>query len=389
MPAVEEIPRSHASRKSWRAASAAATGLLLLLPAPSFCLSSSQRPSPPADFRKADCSAHTEVWDAVLSPSASDRLHSFASGGDGGDGGLSHRILVRGSHRASHRPLSPLERALDSILTALGDASSAVEYWTRREWRHIEAHADVDEAAARTDAPATHRHPRHGHVLYLQVGTEVRGPTAVFDAPRGVRSGADLAAGEDLRGGITLVPPAGGRLARFRGDALHAVPRPADLWFLPFVRGAAKYRPEEKFGRSVVLFNTWPSEGDVEADGIGAGEYPGGAPPLDVEEYFWKDGEEGACAWETGGAECNPGEEWRGVPVNHMDEGTSSWEEAKVWLLGDERRRGVPGRTVKILAEEGRVDGDDPTSGKSSASSLREALLHETSKVTRFQIRGL
>jgi len=388
MPAVEEISRSHASSKSWRAASAAATSLLLLLlPALSSCLSSPQRLSPPTDFRTADCSAHTEVWDGVLSPSSSRRLHSFASGGDGGDGGLSHRILVRGSNRTPQLPLSPLERALDSILIALGDSSSAVEYWTRREWRHIEAHADIDEVAARTDAPATHRHPRHGHVLYLQVGTEVRGPTAVFGP--GVRSGADLAAGEDLRGGITLVPPAGGRLARFRGDALHAVPRPADLWFLPFVQGAAKYRPEEKFGRSVVLFNTWPSEGDVEADGIGAGEYPGGAPPLDVEEYFWKEGEDGACAWESGGAECNPGEEWRGVPVNHIDGGTPSWEEAKVWLLGDERRRGVPGRTVKILAEEGRVDIDDPTGGKSSPSSLREALLHETSKVTRFHIRGL
>lgn len=53
------------------------------------------------------------------------------------------------------------------------------------------------------------------------------------------------------------VPAKPGRLFRFNGTYLHAVPRPTNFWFLLFVKGAPQYDPPEELGRSVVLFNTW------------------------------------------------------------------------------------------------------------------------------------
>jgi hypothetical protein len=65
--------------------------------------------------------------------------------------------------------------------------------------------------------------------------------------------------GSEKSGSVELVtiPAVPGRLLRFEGDSLHAVPRPANLWLLKFVQGAANYEPEEEWGRSVILFNTW------------------------------------------------------------------------------------------------------------------------------------
>ena len=124
----------------------------------------------------------------------------------------------------------------------LGDAEYGhVEYWARQEWKHIEAHADVDEKAAA--AGGALRYPTTGHVLYLRVGSEVRGPTCVW-------SDRALA-----RGALTTVPAVAGRVLRFDGAATHAVPRPHDLWFLPFVKSGGR---GDAFERSVVLFNTWP-----------------------------------------------------------------------------------------------------------------------------------
>jgi len=59
---------------------------------------------------------------------------------------------------------------------------------------------------------------------------------------------------------VITVPDVPGRLLRFQGDYLHAVPRPTDVWFLSFVQGVPKYNPEEEWGRSEVLFNTWRDE---------------------------------------------------------------------------------------------------------------------------------
>lgn len=276
-----------------------------------------------------------------------------------------HRAAKKGGlgHKAFSRPLGEehniIERTLDALLSTLGDKSPYVEYWTRQEWRSIEAHADVDEFLAKNqDASGNNdhtdfRYPTNGHVLYLNVGSSVRGPTCVFP---GRRSGGDLTTVESNEPNVDLVivPAVPGRLLRFEGDYLHAVPRPTDLWLLKFVQGAAQYEPEEEWGRSVILFNTWDD------------------PPLQV-PINSIDKDESCLAGTIDF--CNSRSEWKeaynfalesgenGVaPSNDQNNDRVS---AKIWLLGNLRRRGHEMRTLKL----------------SSPPNL-SAALHETTKVT-------
>lgn len=274
-------------------------------------------------------------------------------------GGLGHKTFSRplGKEHGS------IEKALDALLFTLGDTSPYVEYWTRQEWRSIEAHADVDEFLAKSqdaagqDDHTDFRYPTNGHVLYLNVGSSVRGPTCVFP---GRRSGRDLLTthtpdeSEAPNVDLVIVPAVPGRLLRFEGNYLHAVPRPTDLWLLKFVQGAAQYEPEEEWGRSVILFNTWND------------------PPLHVP--INSQAEDVSC--NAGAVDlCNPIHEWEDV-YNFTTEGreglnartgdqTNSRVSAKIWLLGNLRRRGHEMRTLKLL----------------SPSTL-SAALHETNAVT-------
>ena len=75
------------------------------------------------------------VRDGVFSASACSALHEEAC-----TLGRSKHLLHRGS------PRSVLEQALDSFLDEVDDPDRYVEYWTRQQWVHLEAHADVDEA---------------------------------------------------------------------------------------------------------------------------------------------------------------------------------------------------------------------------------------------------
>jgi hypothetical protein len=273
-----------------------------------------------------------------------------------------HRAACKAGlgHKSFSRPLignnGIIERALDSILTEMGDDSKYVEYWTRQEWRAIEAHADVDEFLARTqDADGTgatassFRYPNNGHVLYLKVGSQARGPTCVFpdrqsggDLLRPTRGNADSKTVE-----VVTVPAAPGRLLRFKGDYLHAVPRPTDLWFLKFVQGAPQFEPEEEWGRSVILFNTWGDEPplDVPVDSMAASddkiESISCTQRSEWSEVFELSEEEDTC-----------------LPADDNQERLS----AKIWLLGNQRRRDYPMRTLKLASPE----------------SLRTALNEET-----------
>jgi hypothetical protein len=269
-------------------------------------------------------------FSSVLSPVARNSLQQAAS-----KAGLAHKTFSR--------PLTGnsgmLEQALDSILTGLGDDSKYVEYWTRQEWRSIEAHADVDEfLAKKEDADGTgsrdsFRYPDNGHVLYLQVGTNVRGPTCIFPNRQ---SGGDLLRKHANNDGVELVtvPAVPGRLLRFQGDYLHAVPRPTDFWLLKFVQGAPKFEPEEEWGRSVVLFNTW-----------------GDKPPSDVAV------ESATTDQEAESALVMERSEWSEVYTLSEEDDTCLPEDdsaervaAKVWLLGNQRRRDYPERTLKLVA---------------------------------------
>ena len=98
--------------------------------------------------------------------------------------------------------------ALGSYLDEIGDASPMVEYWSRQEWKHIEAHADVDERRASAAPGEPLRFPTMGHVLYLSVGPRVQGPTCVWQP--------DPHDGSPF-GALATVPAVAGRVLRFEG----------------------------------------------------------------------------------------------------------------------------------------------------------------------------
>ncbi|KAL3939881.1 MAG: hypothetical protein SGBAC_005485 [Bacillariaceae sp.] len=300
------------------------------------------------------------VWDNVLSGDTRDKLHKVTT------------QLGSSQHFLFQRPIDPqnsglIEKTLDSILTELNDDSTYAEFWTRQEWRSIEAHADVDEMRAKLEDAAGNsldkpfRFPVNGHVLYLQRGDEVRGPTCVFP---GRQSGGDLLTatkGCDDEVGVELVsvPAVPGRLLRFQGDYLHAVPRPHDLWFRKFIQGAPSYDPEETWGRSVILFNTW-----------------GDDPPLDVKSRSAVTDDEVTTSHPL----CEPRLAW----IDAYDEtkakadGTCTntdseieYVKAKIWLLGKGRRRDHQMRTLPLMAPESLA----ATLGE--ASAVRRTILQQ------------
>ena len=300
-----------------------------------------------------------QVYDNVLPEPARNILHAAASASS-----LGHKLFTRPLSSSGESPV--IERALDTILSQLGDVADEenrqyVEYWTRQEWRHIEAHSDVDEHLAKEhdamiangDLDSDHvgyRYPKNGHVLYLKIGNNVRGPTCVFPD---LQSGGDLVKGDsNLINQIDMVtvPAVNGRLLRFNGDSLHAVPRPADLWFLSFVRGAPEYTPEEEWGRSVILFNTWADKApkDVPLQNTNPEE-------VDVDEG--QDLVNDASVWTkafpaSGDAVvCSAGSTGEGEPENG-----NGMSKVKIWLLGNERRRNHQMRTVKMAAQSSVKD---------------------------------
>lgn len=252
----------------------------------------------------------------------------------------------------------------------------------------IEAHADVDESLAKVhdkDMPSIeerkakypstfhkqsggYRYPTHGHVLYLQIGRDVKGPTVVFP---GCSSGGDLYSKECTNNDsfdnisktvqMISIPAVSGRLLRFNGKDIHAVPRPHDLWLLPFVSGSADFEPEDQWGRSVILFNVWPGEE---------------ASPLDVPLNAPSNVMDCSTELEL----CNKYFDWESVPISQPREDleptdANAKQSVKVWLVGNERRRDYPMRTVPLLCPE-----------RGGQDVVRDALA-EGSKVTELWLR--
>jgi hypothetical protein len=270
-----------------------------------------------------------QIFDNVVTEEKRKVLHNIAS-----ENGLSHNLL----HRTMAMTLSssPLENALMEILNELNDPSPYVEYWCRQEWRHIEAHADVDENRARLlGRTAELRYPTHGHVLYLQVGTHVRGPTCLFD---NCTSGGNMASClEDVR--LITVPAVEGRLLRFPGHILHAVPRPTDLWTLPFVQGSPSFIPTHMYERSVVLFNTWQDPPMWDKDKV---------KHYHINQNDFMTNRNG---WIT------TSENWIDTPILESSslDFSQNIQKAKIWLLGDTFRRNSTLRTVNMFVKEGRL----------------------------------
>ncbi|KAL3926150.1 MAG: hypothetical protein SGPRY_003434 [Prymnesium sp.] len=200
------------------------------------------------------------VWDATfpraqlraLDLSCRSRAHSFTSVFDRKDAPEGRTVI---------------ERALSAVLDELGDDSRFVEYWWRGVHKAMETHRDVDEALCRSRKHAgtgvgMQQCPDHGHVLYLDLAPDLCAPTCVWeeDASDDVWASEAAAVDADVRAGpprslqcLHVVPARRGRLLRFRGDLLHAVPKPACQWL-----GVVEEGPvADDDLRSVILFNTW------------------------------------------------------------------------------------------------------------------------------------
>ena len=278
------------------------------------------RPATPRPFRPSrPLGSAVTVWDAVIDDDACRHLHELTleSTQRSRDGSF---VFQRGALKSERLSLTPIETAIDDVLTALNDTSSWVEYWSRRDYLNLGAHADVDEDQLRDDGVL--RCPQFGHVLYLDVSRDHGGraarPTVVFPgrqvawgpvAPcvspsssaasynsrenleeRGAleytaipenawdeEQGQLHGHGNDEREGGTdvmvVVPARNGRLLRFPGAAFHAVPRPPERYLLDAAELAAvddaEREEEDEWDddiseanlRSVLLFNTWSGAG--------------------------------------------------------------------------------------------------------------------------------
>mmetsp|Transcript_9359 Transcript_9359/g.19127 ORF Transcript_9359/g.19127 Transcript_9359/m.19127 type:complete len:402 (-) Transcript_9359:140-1345(-) len=299
-------------------------------------------------------------------------------------------------YREEGNVLTPLESAIDSALTALGDTSDVVEYWSRENYMNIDAHADIDEGGLLDDGERI-RCPIQGHILYLVVGKEVRGPTFIFpdklvgwgcdDTSHLGRASSSINDQREVE--MVTVPAVEGRVVRFDGRAIHAVPKPADRWLLSknderLLRekdndafganndGGGDFWEEEEGNceasngrdetedyssdrRSVLLFNTWKyGPAFVDEDpaihmplGIELSGCDGVGDAVDLvskwEKEFGKSSER---------VQCNPKHQWKDVSIINADTNDPSSdtgrEKVRVSLMGNKRRRCHPNTSAKL-----------------------------------------
>ena len=215
------------------------TATKLFLQARSTKLHSKVEASLEVSNREKSIDSVVTIHDDVFSHESCVLLDSEASAA-----GLGHRIFMRDS--ANLEKTSVLEQALNSYLEAIGDNSLICEYWCREDWKNIDAHIDADEFLYREKGEL--RFPITGHVLYLDVGSNVAGPTCLWHGPS-----------SGTYDSMITVPAVQGRVLRFSGDMLHAVPRPP-LRFVSgrcvnaFVRVIASIHPSM---RACVLAGVW------------------------------------------------------------------------------------------------------------------------------------
>jgi hypothetical protein len=216
-------------------------------------------PSPFNYFQRIE-SSPILVFDNVLSPALCQSLHKEALYVK--DECVGRMVVV--FHWPLHdgqKPTNGVEQAIDSILQEMYSSGEkfVVEYWVKQDWEHHHAHPDVDGPLLYGSDVL--QNPYKGHVLYLQKGSQVNGPTAVFpNATTGGDIMYDSTATNQQE--VLVVPFLEGRLLQFQGNVLHAVPRPVDVWLHPN-DDPVVYEPFETYGRSVILFNLWhkvPSE---------------------------------------------------------------------------------------------------------------------------------
>jgi len=243
------------------------------------------------------------------------------------------------------------------------------------------------------------RCPLMGHVLYLQVKKGLTGPTCVFPSEQ-----VGWNRNHTHEKEMIMVPAVQGRILRFPGSAMHAVPKPPHRWF--FSREEERKlrdeescegdddhdqeyldeddhddddydddddyydddeEEEEEVERSVLLFNTWPDDepGPRGVNGdIATGALPEGIELsqedkdaflksqlaqilLEWQEDYGKNGES---------IRCNPISQWKTVDIHHLgiegESSSSSSGQLHVSLMGMEKRRLHPNKYVPLCGPE-------------------------------------
>lgn len=222
------------------------------------------------------------------------------------------------------------------------------------------AHADADEA--RLAATGSVRSPRAGHVLYLRVGAGVEGPTVLWNVTRG---GDFFVSDDDDATTMVSVPAVTGRLTRFAGNRLHAVPRPADLyWTLREDDDDDENEdPLGRHGRHVLLFNLWPTEeGRLENSGVSRATAADDNTKTDRPRRpnpraEWKRAE--IFDVNAADAEDPPPStssvswwSWFSATITTTTAATPETAVFQIPLMGDETRRGIPQRTALLETRE-------------------------------------
>ena len=289
-----------------------------------------------------------KVWNNIVDPLFLAKIDKSAQ-----SAGLSHRVINRATNTYTNN--NSIESLIHSTLIQLNDTSSYVEYWWRDEWINLDAHADVDELLARQGGEL--RYPTHGHVLYLQIGSDVQGPTVLLLNNYSV---------------LITVPAVSNRLLRFKGDVIHAVPRPPLAYIDSELGGTnhelwTRIRRQEGevsdettiYRRSVLLFNTWDT------------------PPLDVpinafattastSTVYDSTSGDSSTSYDSSTAAYNSVvaksiTEWIPVdipPYLPKDEPQNRPPgiRLKIGLLGDRRRRGRSSTSIELMTYDADVD---------------------------------
>lgn len=234
---------------------------------------------------------------------------------------------------------------------------------------NIDAHVDIDEVDLEEEGRL--RAPKMAHVLYLRMKEELRGecPTCVFPSQLvGWDSG-------EVDVDLVTVPAVQGRLLRFPGGAMHAVPCPANRWLLTDdeeIRlrqgeeedcddddeGEDDYDDEEDdddddddeyIERAVLLFNTWSDD-----------EPPPRDVPKDYESQYHTEAQRVAEWTADYGVDaellrCHPTSMWREVVVTNADReneasvlNSSAKKSARIKLMGEEHRRLSRGENARL-----------------------------------------
>jgi len=394
-----------------------------------------------ADGEQYNMQARVEVYDNAFRPVACQVLHALAavhSSDHSSDGATA--LYVRPPFNST--ALTPLEHAIDSALVAMNDTSGrTVEYWARDEHMNIDAHVDIDENALEREEQQrlwgvrlVHpgqgqgddddndsiklRYPQMAHVLYLEVKKGLVGPTVVFPGKR-IGWGLDQqqsdestakAAMADVDVDVVTIPAVQGRILRFPGSTMHAVPCPADRWLMTeeeewTLRSEEEEDCEEddyddddehdcdydddddgdddeeyQVERSVLLFNTWSDDGGPPR-GVQTGYATAVAGSTGDERRLIEEWTEGYGV----GANlihCNPASEWRRKkyttdsmilpPKSQGGDGDANT--ARVHLMGEENRRLFVQKVARINVPETQMP------------HLVDAL-HEEIKVTHLRLK--